>query len=77
MNLNSRINTLIMRGLSATEAREQAEREARLNPSHDPETYERAVERQATRTSSPIVRTTGRPFMTILAEALEETNGTD
>ena len=28
MNLNTRINTLIMRGLSATEARRQAEREA-------------------------------------------------
>lgn len=34
----------------------------------DPERYERAVERQRTRPRA--VRITGRPFMTILAEAL-------
>jgi hypothetical protein len=36
----------------------------------DPETYERALERRRTRTSSP-VRQYGRPIMTMLAEALE------
>ena len=34
----------------------------------DPETYERALERQRTR--KPAVRQTGRPIMTLLAEAL-------
>jgi hypothetical protein len=51
-----------------TTAADQVVAEA-LSAVGDPETYERALERQATR--KPAVRQSGRPFMTILTEALD------
>jgi hypothetical protein len=45
------------------------------NPDRDPESFEAAQEWQRTRSSSPVVRQTGQPIMTLIADALSPKPG--